>query len=316
MTLFNQQITFILTQLQQPKDSLTERIRKTSAYFLGQKYKLNALGEGKNAVFDKNPLYRTDAFDCLTYVSTVLALAKANTKQEFIKNLKQLNYKEGKVNYFSRHHIMETDWNVICEKKCWLTDITSKVSSHYKVAEAVIDKASWYQRLPMETLQVLALDEFNIYPSLLNKLNSHIESKKPSLARTKYIPLTLLFNQDHNELYPNQTIFARIPSCCVVEIIDKNRATKDKIGTDLNIVHLGFAIRQKDQLIFRHAARNKEVLELPLVEYLKRYYQFTENPERVGIHVMRILSLTLPSPASGRATMFIVKGFLADSLIS
>ena len=58
--------------------SLADRILKIGEVFLGRPYVRGALGEGPDGRFDKNPLFRFDCFDCLTYVNTVLALALAD----------------------------------------------------------------------------------------------------------------------------------------------------------------------------------------------------------------------------------------------
>ena len=62
------------SQIIKPKANLAQRIDAISAQFLGKPYLLGALGEGEQGYYDSSPLYRTDAFDCETYVDTVLAL--------------------------------------------------------------------------------------------------------------------------------------------------------------------------------------------------------------------------------------------------
>src|SRR5690606_32543867 len=56
--------------------SLPERVDKLSSIFLGSDYVGDPLGEGESGVYDRDPLYRFDAFDCTTYVETVLALSR------------------------------------------------------------------------------------------------------------------------------------------------------------------------------------------------------------------------------------------------
>ena len=60
--------------IQHPEDGPVNAADPPLSYFKGKPYVLGSLGEGKAAIFDKNPIYRTDTFDCETYVSTVLAL--------------------------------------------------------------------------------------------------------------------------------------------------------------------------------------------------------------------------------------------------
>src|SRR5688572_7398635 len=52
----------------------SDALLKTAAFFLDAPYLLEPLGEGPDGVYSQEPLYRTDRFDCVTYVDTVLAL--------------------------------------------------------------------------------------------------------------------------------------------------------------------------------------------------------------------------------------------------
>lgn len=58
-----------------PNSSMPDRIDWVSSQFLGVHYLLGSLGEGPEARYDQFPKYRIDAFDCDTYVNTVLSLA-------------------------------------------------------------------------------------------------------------------------------------------------------------------------------------------------------------------------------------------------
>src|SRR5438105_5821329 len=78
-------ITLYKTLPELRKRDLLQRITAVSGYFLGEPYLLGALGEGEKSNFDQSPLYRTDAFDCVTYVNTVLAIAMGKDLQGFKK---------------------------------------------------------------------------------------------------------------------------------------------------------------------------------------------------------------------------------------
>src|ERR1035437_2644460 len=52
-----------------------EILNQVSAALLGKPYQLGPLGEGKFGAEDPDPLYRLDAFDCTTFIETVMANA-------------------------------------------------------------------------------------------------------------------------------------------------------------------------------------------------------------------------------------------------
>jgi cell wall-associated NlpC family hydrolase len=87
--------------------SAGERIDFYSRRFLGQPYKINPLigSAGTPEVFTA----ALDGFDCVTYVETVLALARASSVDEFIDELRHLRYENGRVDWRRRNHYM-TGW--------------------------------------------------------------------------------------------------------------------------------------------------------------------------------------------------------------
>lgn len=102
--------------------------------YLGTKYLIDPLGEEKAP--DKDPLLRTDAFDCMTFVETCLADGD-------IEKLNKIRYKDGKVDFINRNHFVETDWlnnNA---------DLVENVSNQYGKTERkkiAIDKKSWFKK--------------------------------------------------------------------------------------------------------------------------------------------------------------------------
>ncbi|MBQ6736341.1 MAG: DUF1460 domain-containing protein [Alphaproteobacteria bacterium] len=104
------------------------------AEYLGVKYVRDPLGEG--AAPDADPLIRFDAFDCTTFVETVLADGDR-------KRLNQIRYKNGKVDFINRNHFIETDWlnnNA---------NIVKNVSAEYApvvTRRVTIDKKNWFKK--------------------------------------------------------------------------------------------------------------------------------------------------------------------------
>ncbi len=90
------------------------RIDILSRHFLGHSYKPNPLiGSAATAeVFTAS----LDGFDCVTYIETILALARASSVDDFVEWLRKIRYGQGRIQWERRNHYM-TLWirNNICE---------------------------------------------------------------------------------------------------------------------------------------------------------------------------------------------------------
>src|SRR3989344_1701721 len=125
--------------------SWIERLECISAFFLGMPYILGACGEGAEGYFDQGPLYRTDGFDCVTFVNTVIAMARAVDLDSFKKIIEKINYRLGVVAYQNRFHFMSADWNLENEQQGFIKDITTLFTNAfenrvYEIAETIIDR--------------------------------------------------------------------------------------------------------------------------------------------------------------------------------
>lgn len=90
-----------------PHRAVPARVEALSAALLGCRYEANGLvGSAEVPEVFVAPL---EAFDCVTYVETVLALARAATPAEFANELRRLRYDGGVVEWERRNHYM-TDW--------------------------------------------------------------------------------------------------------------------------------------------------------------------------------------------------------------
>jgi hypothetical protein len=83
-----------------------DRIEALSRSFLGSPYKTNLIGSaGTPEVF----VAYLDAFDCVTYVETVVALARSSSVDDFIECLRMIRYEDGRIAWDRRNHYM-TGW--------------------------------------------------------------------------------------------------------------------------------------------------------------------------------------------------------------
>lgn len=272
----------------QPLSSTAKRIEWFSAQFKEKPYLLGALGEGPNARYDQFPRYRMDAFDCDTFVTTVLSLVQGDSLDSFKHNLNHIRYKNGKVSYVSRNHFTSLDWNQNNQKRGLLKDITLNIKDKNNkpvalFANTMINKSNWYAH---RTASTIRLQEANQTEQL--KRLSELKAKGRLLGSTPskiaYIPLTALFiDKEH----PNLHLFSQIPNSAIIEIIRPNWDLRDKIGTALHVSHLGFAIWINNQLYFRQASSQlNKVVDVPMIDYLKDTLQ---SPTIKGINVQIVL---------------------------
>ena len=103
------------------------------AEYLGAPYLNDPLGEGVPP--DTDPLFRDDAFDCVTFVETVLAGGDAG-------KLIQIRYRDGDVDFVNRNHFMETDW---LGNNSDLVENVSKLYGKTALRHIVIDKQNWFR---------------------------------------------------------------------------------------------------------------------------------------------------------------------------
>ncbi len=259
--------------------SIFDRIDFLAKYFLGKPYITNPQGEGAQAEFDSAPLYRFDGFDCVTYVNNILALALSHDLQSFQKNLLKINYYHSIPKYENRFHFMSVDWNPQNQKNKILRDITTAIcdeknKSIATFAEGDIDRPNWFlKKSENETHERAAY------------LQHAAATVKKEFIRLPYLPLNKLFDHQKN---PCEFLFHQIPHGCIIEIVRPNWNLSEKIGTNLHVSHVGFAIRKPSgELLFRHASSEQKcVTEVLLSDYLKNAL---ENPTIKGINVQIIM---------------------------
>ena len=101
--------------------STEARIEQASGFFLGRAYSDNPLGGGPNL----REVFRASLsrFDCVTYMESVLALAASRKAEEFARHLREIRYKNGKMDWFERNHYMAS-WLVNNRRRGTLAGLT------------------------------------------------------------------------------------------------------------------------------------------------------------------------------------------------
>lgn len=267
---------------------LEKKLIHVSAYFLRKPYILGALGEGEKGIFDQSPLYRTDAFDCVTFVNTVLALTFTKTKYNFEQQLIALNYLNNAIAYKNRCHFMSLDWNRHNSiENHFVEDVTSqikddKAQSLAKTAETVIDKNAFFQHRTLDNIKLLKSISSKKAQSILTQLQQLGSDIKPQSVKIDYLPISCLFNGEQLNHY----ITEQFPLCFVLEIIRPGWNLMQAIGTHLHVSHVGFCFKNKNTWVFRHAScQNQQVVDRRLSDYLNQYH----NHETIkGINIQKI----------------------------
>lgn len=265
--------------------NINKRLIAVSGVFLGKPYVLGSLGEGKNAKFDQDPLYRTDEFDCNTYVSVVLAIIEADDLQDFQQNILNIRYRHSVPKFSERNHFTSVDWNPANQANGILKDVTQELfPQEHHLAIATINRPAWFQQLDVANLKLLSMPKPNEITQLMEQLHDIAKVVHKTKNELSYVPLTALFDKNGK---PNMGLFNRIPSGVVIEIVRPNWNLHDSIGTNLNISHMGFGIRINGKLLYREASSiEHKVIDIPLPKYLSNY--LTSSTVK-GIHIEKII---------------------------
>ena len=92
---------------------------------VGRRYQLSPLGEGSG--LDPDPRFRLDAFDCLTFVETAIALGSSRTVEEAARALDDIRYQGGPA-FAARHHEVQAQWIPANLARGWIADVTRDVA--------------------------------------------------------------------------------------------------------------------------------------------------------------------------------------------
>jgi hypothetical protein len=96
----------LLSEIRHQRDA-AGRIEALSRRFVGHPYRPNPLvgSAGIPEVFTAS----LDGFDCVTYIETVVALARASNADDFTRWLRKIRYDQGRIQWERRNHYM-TSW--------------------------------------------------------------------------------------------------------------------------------------------------------------------------------------------------------------
>lgn len=181
-----------------------DRVDSASRSFLGVPYADAPLGEGGADAYDHGPLYRFDAFDCTTYVETVLALAGSRKAEEFLPKLNRIRYRGAKPRFVTRNHFPCVDWIPHNTQTGVVRDITEEVGAKWGTerATAAIHKRGWFEKLGDGVIRVPDADEAR-RAKLLNQLHAEGKAFSPQSPSLPFIPLAKFITR--NEVAAEET---------------------------------------------------------------------------------------------------------------
>lgn len=117
------------------------RAAAATAAFLGAPYVLSALGEGFGP--DPDPRFRLDAFDCMTFVETAVALGSASSVEEARRALDDVRY-SGPPALAARNHEVLSQWIPANAGKGWIADVGPEIAGPLaREAEKLYTTESW-----------------------------------------------------------------------------------------------------------------------------------------------------------------------------
>ena len=256
----------VFTQLAlQEEVSKEDKLLFWSNYFLGKPYDSSGpLGEGTTGLYDRDPLYRFDAFDCTTFVETLIALANSSDKQTFSRVMNEVRYKEGKVSYLNRNHIISQSWIPNNIDNSLIKRSTSYFSDQYlEFGSSIIDLANWLKFHKVDSLKLPDLSE-DAKAERLNQLKQEADRFTQEEVFVEYLSTTEVHKDWQgfkNEL--NKKTY-------ILNIVRPNWQLKHLIGTNLNISHQGILEVAKDGIYFIHASSAGMVKKVLLKSYLEK----------------------------------------------
>ena len=236
-----------LRHIDQKGTSLPQRVEAVSELFLGVPYKLGPLGEGPNGEFDRDPLIRFDAFDCTTFVETVMALSLDSNLEAATRTLQKIRDKDGQIGYAARNHFIELDWVPNNVRAGYLRDITAEVAGKKAIkVSKTISKRRWYSRKSAASLEGSFSDNEKKSQLLkLRRLGKQFPDKRATLT---VLPLKAL-----------PQALASIPSGTIANLVHADKRYKDTI-----VSHQVLLIKKSDGWYVRHAASDKAVEDDPI----------------------------------------------------
>jgi hypothetical protein len=118
-----------------------ERAAWASRLLVGTRYQLSPLGDREGPA--AGPRFRLDAFDCVTFVETVIALGNSANTSQAGRLLDDIRY-DGPPDYTHRNHYIEAQWIPANLRKGWISEGTRAIAGPLaRPAKKQLTPATW-----------------------------------------------------------------------------------------------------------------------------------------------------------------------------
>jgi len=238
----------------QAEPDLGSRIELVSRRFLNAPYQLSPLGEGAGQPPDPDPRFTVAAFDCTTFVETVLALSLAPDAASARRLLDRIRYRDGIAEFGRRNHFPMAQWIPNNIRAGFLVDITRQLGGgRTAVASKRLGPDVWKKsrakNLPPLTPEMIPVGTFEI----------------------PVIPIAVV-----------PDLVDQIPNGSVLSIV---RA--DFRSIPFRVTHQGLVVRKNGRTYLRHAGRAgyNRVVDEPLLRHLDRAAAYGKWPV-TGINLL------------------------------
>ncbi len=224
----------------------------TQSFYVQSPYMENPLGEGEQAPYTPQPLWRTDGFDCTTYVETILAEHAQNRHSHtFQQNILQLRYATKNIDFFNRTHLMEYHWIPNAIKKGFILPYEL---SNTKDSRFTLNLQEWFAKNPTVKNKDAA------YFTKVQQQPSIVQASVPYLLRKDI----------------TQKLVTNLPDFMVVFFLKeiKEHSWPGQDEKEIFITHMGILNKH---ILYHASSTRKKVQKIDLMEYMR------SHPKIVGV---------------------------------
>ena len=245
-----------------PSDArqIARRVEIFSAALRGASFRWNPIGEGSGVDTDLPlSLFR---FDCMTYVESIVALARARSLDDFFEELWQLRYGGQAPRFQNRMHFFSTQWLPNAIDKRALSDLAVSKTAGMPSKELLVtlDERRWFRRLPQNRMYAKQLRDLKPGPES-EEFASWGEKLQIRRASLRYFTAA-----------PRDGIGPVTDGLCsgsVTAVVRPGSPFNEEAGLDDPISHLGIAVYANGKWVLRGTSiRDRAVVDRPFRSFL------------------------------------------------
>jgi hypothetical protein len=257
-----------------------DKLRYLCEALQGVPYAFSVVGEGEHGRYDRRPVLRHDVFNCMSFVTTLLALYWCKSIDDFIPLYLRLQYADSHVDYLKRRIFLETDWMWGYQSR-GLRDVSASLAScsdlDLGLAQTEIDKRGWLAHHALDHIIRPDLSEAE-RKALLAELHDRAPFMTTQQSALPYVPL-------HGWDDPHACIDV-LQKPCVMIVVRPHWDVRDIMGTHLNVSHLGFVLPGQSGAVFVHASSR---FDRVVMEDVVTYLDYCRSiPTVAGVHFLEI----------------------------